>query len=346
MMRRKPNTSDKSASPWPHRLAWVLACATFLLINVGGTVTTYDAGMAVPDWPTTEGEWLYPVPKWLGADWDVFLEHGHRLLGVAVGVIVIALVVTLWTLDRRKWMRWLGLVALAGVILQGVLGGFRVWWDELLLAKIHGCTAPLFFAFCSALVGLTSSRWQHSVPRCRRHCDGPKEDPAARGLHRLTLVLTVGIYLQIVLGAQLRHVSPQSWPGWFELWVWLKLIAAGLLSVGVVWLLIRVLRRPIGGTRSCPTEWAGTPGMIAGRAKLLAVLFFLQLVLGAGTWATNFGLPVWFKDYVWAMDYTVVAVGRLQVLTTTAHAAVGSLNLVTALSLAMWSRRVLRVASG
>ena len=345
-MRHKPDTSHKSASPWPHRLAWVLACATFLLINVGGTVTTYDAGMAVPDWPTTYGHWFYPIQRWLSGGRDVFLEHGHRLLGAAVGLIVIALVVTLWTLDRRKWVRWLGLVALAGVILQGVLGGFRVWWDELLLAKIHGCAAPLFFAFCGALVGLTSSRWQQS--------DGPKEDPAARGLHRLTLALTVGIYLQIVLGAQLRHVPPQGQPGWFEFWVWLKLIAAGLISVGVVWLLVRVLRRPIGGTQCrrqrgtlcCPTEWAGTPGMIAGRAKLLAVLFFLQLVLGAGTWVTNFGLPVWFKDYVWAMEYTVVAVGWLQVLTTTAHAAVGSLNLVTALSLAIWSRRLVHVASG
>jgi hypothetical protein len=85
--------------------------------------------------------------------------------------------------------------------------------------------------------------------------------------------------------------------------------------------------------------------MITRRAGLLAVLFLLQLVLGAGTWVTNYGFPAWFRDYIWATGYNPTAGGPLQVITTTAHAAVGSLNFVAALSLTLWSRRLLRGTS-
>src|SRR6187401_2379732 len=90
-------------SPWPHRLAVALALITFPLIWVGGLVTTYDAGMAVPDWPNTFGYnlLLYPWQTWLGGPWDLFIEHGHRLLGMAAGLLAIALVATTIYVDRR-----------------------------------------------------------------------------------------------------------------------------------------------------------------------------------------------------------------------------------------------------
>ena len=82
-------------SPWPHRLSIALALVTFPLIWVGGLVTTYDAGMAVPDWPGTYGYNLfrYPWQTWLAGPWDLFIEHGHRLLGATAGLLAIALVV-------------------------------------------------------------------------------------------------------------------------------------------------------------------------------------------------------------------------------------------------------------
>jgi cytochrome c oxidase assembly protein subunit 15 len=323
LTRRKPEKSRTPSalplSPWPHRLAWVLSGATFVLLYAGGTVTTYSAGMAVPDWPTTEGFWLYPVGKWLGGEWDVFLEHGHRLLALAVGLMTIALAVALWRLDARKWMRWLGVAAVGGVILQATLGGLRVLGDELLLAKVHACTGPLFFSLCAAIVTLTSRRWEQSAAAKR---GGP-----ARLLPGLALALCLALYLQIVLGAQLRHMSPLDPPGWFNVWVWLKLIVAGLIAIGVVWLWVYVFRG--ARDRVMVVRWSG----------LLAAIFFLQLLLGAATWVLNYGWPLWFKDYVWQLDYTVVAEGGLQVVTTTVHAAVGSLNLVAALSLVLWSRR-------
>src|ERR1043165_4509809 len=113
-------TSPNRVSPWPHRLAVVLACATFPLVWVGGLVTTTDSGMAVPDWPNTYGYnlFLYPWQTWLLGPWDLFIEHGHRLLGASVGIITIFLVATVWRKEPRAWVRWLSLAALVCVILQ------------------------------------------------------------------------------------------------------------------------------------------------------------------------------------------------------------------------------------
>ncbi|MEX2026104.1 MAG: COX15/CtaA family protein, partial [Pirellulaceae bacterium] len=171
-MNEKP-TSTKH-SPWPFRLAVALALATFPLIWVGGLVTTTDAGMAVPDWPGTYGYnlFLYPWQTWLWGPWDLFIEHGHRLLGAAVGLIAIALVATVWLRDSRTWLKYAALGALALVIFQGVLGGVRVLLDQRLVAMIHGCVAPLFFAYAASLVVFTSRRW--------REAPEPKNDAAGR----------------------------------------------------------------------------------------------------------------------------------------------------------------------
>ena len=295
----------------------LLACAAFGLICVGGLVTSYDAGMAVPDWPSTYGHnlFLYPWGSWLSV-WDVFLAHGHRLLGATVGMITIGLAVVLWLYDRRKWIRWLGVAAVAGVGLQGTLGGLRVISDEILLAKIHGSTAPLFFACCTMLVTLTSRPWLARTARKDQRTVG-------RSLW-LPVAATAGMYLDIVLCAQLRHTAADAATGWFVLWVWLHLICVGLLLIGLAWLLIFALRR------------LGDEPMIVRRAWLLVGLFAVQLVLGAGAWVTNFGWPNWFKDYVWALQYTVVAEGPLQVVMTTAYVAIGSLNVAAAFALSTW----------
>lgn len=317
-------TTPDQYHPWPHRLAWALACATFPLIWMGGLVTTYSAGMAVPDWPNTYGYnlFLYPLASWWNV-WDVFLEHSHRLVGAGVGMITIALAVALWMQERRTWMRWMGLVALVGVLGQGTLGGLRVIEDALLLAKVHGCTAPVFFALTAALVAWTSRPWLQGVVA---------EHASARAMQWLAWSLTVGIYLQIVLGAQLRHLPPDAAAFWFELWVWLHLIVAGLVLVGVS-----------GAAFLAHRRLADQP-QIVRRARLLLWLFLIQLTLGAATWLVNYGWPAWFTDYIWAVDYTVVAKGRLQGWVTTAHVAVGSLCLIAALSMALWAQRSLHPA--
>jgi protoheme IX farnesyltransferase len=321
------------ANPWPHRLAWALALCVFPLIWMGGTVTTYDAGMAVPDWPTTYSYWFYPVKLWL-AVWDVFLEHGHRLLAQLAGLLAIALATALWRLDNRKWMRWVGVAVVAGVIVQGALGGWRVLSDDRLLARIHGCTAPLYLCLCAAVIAWTSRAW--------RDRSAPDRQPADRPLLRLAWLLTALIYLEIVLGAQLRRPSADAGFGgatlppwlqtlllgqvatWFELWVWLKVINAGLIAMGVVWLVVRVLQR------------AGSAPMVVRRARWLALIVFAQLALAVATWVTNYGWPAWFTHWIWPLHSAIFAQGRLLVLLTTAHAAIGSLVLVASLSLTLW----------
>src|SRR5262245_33752920 len=180
-------------APWPHRLAVALALVTFPLIWVGGLVTTYDAGMAVPDWPGTYGYNLlaYPLSTWIAGPWDLFIEHGHRLLGATAGLVAIALVVVTFYTDSRRWPRLAALGALALVVAQGALGGARVLLDARLVALIHGCVGPLFFAYLAGLVVTTSKYWQSPTTN----------EPAIGSQLLRSAWITVGLaYGQLVLG--------------------------------------------------------------------------------------------------------------------------------------------------
>jgi cytochrome c oxidase assembly protein subunit 15 len=161
--------SLRAPSRLPHRLAFLLAGATAVLLWVGGLVTSTDAGMAVHDWPTTFGYnmFLFPWPTWLLGPWDVFIEHGHRLLATVIGMFLIGLVVTIGFSDRRRWMLYATLGALALYCSQGVLGGMRVRLGERTLAQLHGCIGPLFFATAVALASFTSRWWTDAAPRPR-----------------------------------------------------------------------------------------------------------------------------------------------------------------------------------
>ena len=112
---RVNHAANQPDSPWPHRLAVALCCATFPLVWVGGLVTTHDAGMAVPDWPNTYGYnlLLYPWSEWFAGPWDLFIEHAHRLFASAVGLLCIAFVIVVWRADSRLWMRYVSIGALA-----------------------------------------------------------------------------------------------------------------------------------------------------------------------------------------------------------------------------------------
>jgi len=141
---------------------------------------------------------------------------------------------------------------------------------------------------------------------------------------RLSAAAAIVLYLEIVLGAQLRHWQADDGPLWFVLWVWLKLIVAGLLAAGIVALPIAVLRK-------VPRD-----PLLRRRAQLLGLLFFTQVGLGLLTWITKYGFPGWFRQYFWTFQFTVVEHGLWQVTAVTLHVAVGSLTLAAALSLTLW----------
>jgi cytochrome c oxidase assembly protein subunit 15 len=300
------------------------------MIWIGGLVTTYRAGMAAPEGFSTYGYPLftYPVLAWLAAPWDLFIEHGHRLWGYLVGISTIAFVLATWNCDPRRWMRWLAIAALLGVIGQGVLGAMRVHFDEVLLARIHGCVGPAFFAFAVALAVLTSRRWVSSEP--------PELLAKGAALQRLALVTTGLAYLQIVLGSALRHMPVWASPGDFRTALVFHLVVALALAVHIVWLLVRVFKI------------ARRQSALLRPAVGLAALLLVQLGLGLGTWVAKYGWPTIVPDWLapgGQLDYTVVAEGRLQAWLTTAHVAAGSLILVTSLLVSLRSLRLVRGAS-
>ncbi|GAB6165518.1 COX15/CtaA family protein [Thermostilla marina] len=306
-----------------HRIAWALAIMVFPLIWMGGLVTTYNAGMAVPDWPNTYGYnlFLYPIESWLKT-WDVFLEHSHRLIGATVGLLAIALVAALWQYEERRY-RWWALGVLTAISAQGVLGGFRVVGREMLLADIHGCTAPLVFAACAWMVIATSDRWSNSKVWGR-----PEREIARTRLSAGPFwLLAVMTYCQIVLGAQVRHLFPTLPVVWGTLWVWSH-VGVGLCLV-IIW---GIARRAVGVLRrDCP--------FLVRRVNWYLGLYVVQLLLGVGTWVTNYNWPRWFTNNFVAVPFTVRDGGMLQATTTTAHVAVGSLLLITAFSSAVWVKR-------
>ncbi|SHK14903.1 COX15/CtaA family protein [Rhodothermus profundi] len=187
--------------------AVLTAVFTLALISWGGFVTTIDAGMAVPDWPSSFGSYdpfktgfhdpTDPSAQW----WDrtpILAEHGHRLLGALVGLLTIGLALWTWWRDPRRWVRTLGFVALGLVIFQGILGGLRVTENSLTLAAVHGATAQLFFSLIVAIALFTSPAWLEARAI-------PADSPQLARLRRLALWTIGALYLQIILGVLLRH---------------------------------------------------------------------------------------------------------------------------------------------
>ena len=247
-----------SHSPWPHRLAVITACATFPLLFIGGLVTSKGAGLAVPDWPTTFGYnmFLYPWSKMVGG---IFYEHSHRLVASGVGLLTIALALSLWFQERRNWLRWLGVAALVLVVLQGVLGGLRVVLLEHVLAIVHASFAQVFFALTVSLALFTSTEWRQ-VPT-----DPPLTDGAR--LRRLAVITTVLIYLQIVFGAVLRHTGAR---------LDAHLLFAALVTVHAVLLVIRT------------TKVHSDQPKLVRPAFFLIALLALQLFLGTLSYFAKF----------------------------------------------------------
>ncbi len=182
---------------WLTRFALATAVATLILIGVGGLVTSKGVGMSVPDWPTTYGYnmFMFPISKWVGG---IFWEHSHRLMASAVGLLTTILAIWLWVKEPRRWMRWLGVLAFFGVVLQGVLGGLRVVWLKDEIGIFHAALAQLFFVLLCAIT-LFSSRWWRNLLVMRK----PAADSA--GLRPLVVCTTALVFGQLLLGATMRH---------------------------------------------------------------------------------------------------------------------------------------------
>lgn len=322
------HTSAQDELRWPRRWALLLLCATFPLIWVGGLVTTYDAGMAVPDWPNTYGYnlFLYPWQSWLFGPWDLFIEHGHRQLGAIVGLLAIGLVVSVMRHESRSWVRALSFIILVAVGAQGLLGGMRVIYDNRQLAMLHGCFGPAFFAITAAMNVFLSPIWRTPI--------AVSSEPNSR-MVRISLALVVLTYLQLVLGATMRHLPSFVTPAFFRLIVIFHLVIATAV-LGHILALAWRMERHFGDLRA-----------LRRFTRFLMVFVVLQISFGAGTWIVKYGWPEWFAGWGLAATYVVEAKSMLQSLTVTAHVAVGSLLLASSTAFAaLATRRWLSVGQG
>ena len=208
---------ESKFSPALHRFAIFVAFCALALIAIGGLVTSHGVGMSVPDWPNSYGYnmFLFPPSRWVGG---IFYEHTHRLLASGVGLLTAILAAWVWIKKTGKTLRWLGTGAFLAVILQGVLGGLRVVLDAHVFAGtrlgvvfgiFHGCLGQAFFVLLCVIVLLTSRWWMErfGVPPSGGSPGRVNAElqTSARPLSALLLFTTGLIFLQLILGATMRH---------------------------------------------------------------------------------------------------------------------------------------------
>ena len=189
----------------------------------------------------------------------VLYEHSHRLIGSIVGFLTIALMVSIWAKDSRKWMKWLGVIALVAVIAQGVMGGLRVTNLSRVLAIIHACFAQAFFALTASLALLTSRSWLQASAKV--------ETTEASRLRNLSLITLGLIYVQFIFGAVLRHTGHR---------LDAHLLFAGLVTIHIFLLLRRILK-----------NYPENPPLVH-LILMLGGLLAVQLTLGFGAYLAEF----------------------------------------------------------
>jgi cytochrome c oxidase assembly protein subunit 15 len=200
----------------------LLACWTFFLIIAGALVTSNDAGLSVPDWPTSFGS-LYKIPRLVGG---VKFEHTHRMIAQVAGLLTIILAVWTWRVEKRRWLRILAFAALGTVILQGILGGITVlFYLPPAVSSAHAALAQTFFCIAVALAVFTGCRWIEEVPRV-------EVDSRKPSLFKLTLLSIFVLYVQLILGAMFRHHGISWWP---------HVLNAGIVAFVLAWTAIRAI---------------------------------------------------------------------------------------------------------
>lgn len=291
----------------------MLVGVTAVLLSFGALVTTYEAAMAVPDWPGTYGHnmFLFPFAEWFHGPWDLFLEHGHRLLGALVGMITLGLVAVLWRSGATPAVRALAAAAVLLVVVQGLLGGARVLLDDKTVAKVHACTGPLFFAVAVAVATLT-----------RRRVMAP---PA--GGSRAAAALLVASYVQLVAGAQLRHADATIDPATFGWLVALHLFGACAVAA-------------LAAAALAAAALAGVPdGPSPARwwARALVAVVVCQFLLGGGAWIANWGMPDGILPEAWQSADARLARSAWSAWVVTGHVVLGMLILGGSVVLAIVS---------
>ena len=275
---------------------------TLLLIVAGALVTSNDAGLSVPDWPTTFGS-IYKMPRMVGG---VKFEHGHRMVAELVGLLTIALAIWTWRSEQRRWLRLLGVAAVATVIGQGILGGLTVlFYLPAPISSAHAALAQTFFCIAVCIAIFTGRQWVEEVPRV-------EVDARRPNLFTLTLLSIFVLYVQLILGAMFRHKGMSWWP---------HVVHAGVVAVVLTWTAVRTL------SVYSKIEALRKPAIV------LLSLLMTQLCLGFTAFLTR---VAWGRDSLQPELPMVIS--------TVSHVAVGALLLATSVVLAIQVWRHVPVA--
>lgn len=180
---------------WVHRLAVFTTLMTFLLLCAGALVTGTGSGLAVPDWPLSYGQYFPPMVG------GVLYEHGHRMIAGTVGILTLFLSIGLWLTEARAWVRWLGTFAVVAVVAQALLGGLTVIYRLPVAVSVsHACLAQIFFSTTVLLSLVTGPGWFRPMYAI-------DEGDARVPLSKLALLTSVGFFLQLLIGAVMRHTG-------------------------------------------------------------------------------------------------------------------------------------------
>jgi cytochrome c oxidase assembly protein subunit 15 len=244
----------KPSNPWLHRYAIFVAFCTFILIIAGALVTSNDAGLSVPDWPTSFGS--FRMPRMVGG---IMFEHGHRMIAGTVGILTIILALVIWIKDSRRWVKWVAGAAVLAVLAQAMLGGITVlFYLPVAISTSHATLAQIFFCLTASLAVFTRADWRWDEPKL--------EDASAASLRHLTVATTGVILVQLVLGAAYRHSGIGIEP---------HVVGAGVVTMFVAYVVTRTM-----------TKFSQTPALLRP-ALLLGALLLLQVFLGIGSYVVK-----------------------------------------------------------
>jgi cytochrome c oxidase assembly protein subunit 15 len=240
-------------NPGVHRFANFVVAWTVLLFIAGALVTSNDAALSVPDWPKSFGTWF---PSLSMLEGGAFFEHSHRVMAGILGVLVLLLVIWIWVKDHRRWLRWFGVIAIAGIVVQAVLGGEVVrqllhYW----LPVLHACFGQIMFGALLAMSVFTSRWWMSERPRLA--------DVGSPSIHAVAIANAEVIFLQVVLGAGFRHQEIPVWP---------HIVGAFAVLGTVVWTAVALRKR-----------FGNSPEFSKARL-LLHSIFGIQFLLGFGAY--------------------------------------------------------------
>jgi len=276
-----------------------------LLIIAGALVTSNDAGLSIPDWPTSFGSFSVPV-----LHGGVKYEWSHRAIAGTIVLLTVSIAIWTWSIERRRWMRWLGVAALGTVIVQAILGGLTVLlFQPPWVSSAHAAVAQTFFCIAVAIALFTGRKWVEEQPRV-------EFDSRRPSLFTLTLLSVFVLYVQLILGGMFRHHGMSWWP---------HVANAAIVTFVLAWTAIRAI------SAHSKMDAVRRP------AILMLSLLITQLCLGFAAFVTR---VAWGRNAA-QPELPMVA-------STVAHVAVGALLLATTviLSIQVWRHVPVAIAEG